>query len=102
MITRERLDQIEKFDSCFPFLVAEKNELVRGYREHLECLSESDKEVALAQACALATYVSEHAKGKMEAAARAFLSLPFAQLISKQLEASRVTKEETPESPRQG
>lgn len=45
-------------------------------------LPESDKDIALGQAVELATYVEEHAKGKMSEAARMFLSVPFAQKIA--------------------
>lgn len=40
-----------------------------------------ETEVALAQAVEFAEYVEQHAKGKMEAAARHFLSMPYAQAL---------------------
>lgn len=53
-----------------------------------EALSESDKDVALAQAVALAEYVVGAAKGSMVERARHFLSAPYAQEISARLAAS--------------
>lgn len=40
-----------------------------------------ETEVALAQAVEFAEYVEQHAKGKMEAASRHFLSMPYAQAL---------------------
>ncbi|HEY9143286.1 MAG TPA: hypothetical protein VIM90_04555 [Arenimonas sp.] len=48
-----------------------------------------DLELAVAQAVEFATYVEEHAKGKMEEAARRFLSMPFAQELAGVLKAGR-------------
>ncbi|HEL4660780.1 TPA: hypothetical protein UN036_000056 [Stenotrophomonas maltophilia] len=53
-----------------------------------EQLSESEKDVALAQAVEFAEYVERQAKGAMVAAAKRFLSLPYAQELSKRLAAS--------------
>lgn len=50
-----------------------------------ELLSESDKDVALAQAVEFAEYVERQAKGEMVKSARKFLSLPYAQEIAKRL-----------------
>jgi hypothetical protein len=50
-----------------------------------EALSESDKDIALAQAVEFAEYVERQAKGEMVKAARKFLSLPYAQEIAKRL-----------------
>lgn len=50
-----------------------------------ETLSESDKDVAVAQAVELAEYVERQAKGTMVDAARKFLSLPYAQEIKARL-----------------
>lgn len=51
----------------------------------LEALSESDKDIALAQAVTFAEYVSEHAKGKMVDAAKHFLSLEYSEEIAARL-----------------
>lgn len=48
-------------------------------------LSESDKDVALAQAVEFAEYVERQAKGAMVDAAKRFLSLPYAQELAKRL-----------------
>lgn len=48
-----------------------------------------DMEVALAQATALAEYVEEHAKGKMEQAAKQFLSNDFAEELRTRLATKR-------------
>lgn len=53
-----------------------------------EALSESDKDVALAQAVEFAEYVERQAKGAMVDAAKRFLSLPYAQELAKRLAAS--------------
>lgn len=50
-----------------------------------EQLSESDKDVALAQAVEFADYVERQAKGAMVDAAKRFLSLPYAQELAKRL-----------------
>lgn len=50
-----------------------------------EPLSESDKDVALAQAVELAEYVERQAKGAMVDAAKRFLSLPYAQELAQRL-----------------
>lgn len=50
-----------------------------------EQLSESDKDVALAQAVEFADYVERQAKGAMVDAAKRFLSLPYAQELVKRL-----------------
>lgn len=50
-----------------------------------EQLSESDKDVALAQAVEFAEYVELKAKGAMVDAAKRFLSLPYAQELAKRL-----------------
>lgn len=50
-----------------------------------EQLSESEKDVALAQAVELAEYVERQAKGAMVDAAKRFLSLPYAQELGKRL-----------------
>lgn len=54
----------------------------------VETLSESDKEVALAQAVELAQYVEKQAKGGMREAAARFLSLSYAQDVAKRLRAA--------------
>jgi hypothetical protein len=77
-------------DSCFPFLVEEKNELCRVYREHAECVR---WDVALAQASVLATYVSEHAKGSMAKAADMFLSTEGAQFVEKRIAVAKMVYE---------
>jgi hypothetical protein len=51
----------------------------------LEELSESDKDIAIAQAVEFAQYVSDHAKGEMVKAAERFLSLPYSQEIADRL-----------------
>lgn len=51
----------------------------------VEALSESDKEVALAQAVELAQYVEKQAKGGMREAAARFLSLSYAQDVAKRI-----------------
>jgi hypothetical protein len=48
-------------------------------------LSDSDKDIALAQAVEFAEYVERQAKGEMVKSARKFLSLPYAQEIAKRL-----------------
>lgn len=50
-----------------------------------EPLSESEKDIALAQAVELAEYVERQAKGAMVDAAKRFLSLPYAQELGKRL-----------------
>lgn len=50
-----------------------------------EPLSESEKDIALAQAVELAEYVERQAKGAMVDAAKRFLSLPYAQELAKRL-----------------
>lgn len=50
-----------------------------------EQLSESEKDVALAQAVEFAEYVERQAKGAMVDAAKRFLSLPYAQELAKRL-----------------
>jgi len=50
-----------------------------------EALSESDKDVALAQAVEFAKYVERQAKGAMVDTAKRFLSLPYAQELAKRL-----------------
>lgn len=47
-----------------------------------ERLSESEKDVAVAQAVGLAEYVERQAKGTMALAAKNYLSLPYAQKIA--------------------
>lgn len=42
-------------------------------------------ELAVAQAVEFAEYVEAHAKGKMEEAARHFLSMPYAQDLKKRI-----------------
>ena len=49
----------------------------------------TELELACAQAVEFATYVEQHAKGKMEEAAKNFLSLPFAQELAVVLKAGR-------------
>lgn len=49
----------------------------------------TELELACAQAVEFATYVEEHAKGKMEAAARRFMSMEFAQELARVLKAGR-------------
>ncbi|NRP03277.1 hypothetical protein [Stenotrophomonas maltophilia] len=51
----------------------------------IEALSESEKDVALAQAVEFAEYVERQAKGAMVDAAKRFLSLPYAQELAKRL-----------------
>ncbi len=63
-------------------LVAEIAALTPHEGQHL---SESDKDVALAQAVEFAEYVERQAKGAMVDAAKRFLSLPYAQELSKRL-----------------
>lgn len=46
-----------------------------------------EMDVAVAQAVEFAEYVEQHAKGKMEEAARRFLSLPYAQDVAARLKA---------------
>ncbi len=53
-----------------------------------ERLSESDKDIALAQAVALAEYVTRQAKGTMAAEAQRFLSLPYSQEVAARLAAA--------------
>lgn len=53
-----------------------------------ETLSESDKDVALAQAVEFAEYVSGAAKGAMVERAKHFLSLPYAQELAKRIAAA--------------
>ncbi|AVH90000.1 hypothetical protein AL480_03800 [Stenotrophomonas maltophilia] len=50
-----------------------------------EPLSESEKDIALAQAVELAEYVERQAKGAIVDAAKRFLSLPYAQELAKRL-----------------
>lgn len=50
-----------------------------------EVLSESEKDVALAQAVEFAEYVERQAKGAMVDAAKRFLSLPYAQELARRL-----------------
>jgi hypothetical protein len=62
-----------------------------------EHLSDTDKEIALAQACELASYVERQAKGAMVEAARRFLSLPYAQQVAARLaRAAEIATQETP------
>lgn len=49
----------------------------------------AELELACAQAVEFATYVEEHAKGKMEEAARRFLSMEFAQELAGVIKAGR-------------
>lgn len=49
----------------------------------------TELELACAQAVEFATYVEEHAKGKMEDAARRFMSMEFAQELAGVLKAGR-------------
>lgn len=51
----------------------------------VETLSESDKEVAMAQAVELAQYVEKNAKGGLREAAARFLSLSYAQDVAQRL-----------------
>lgn len=72
-ISETRLQEIEGQNVAYLITCKEKQELVRGYREHKDC------DVALAQASAFAQYVSDHAKGAMVQAAQKFLSLEAAK-----------------------
>jgi hypothetical protein len=54
----------------------------------LEELSDSDKDVAIAQAVEFAEYVERQARGEMVKAARKFLSLPYSQQIANRLAAA--------------
>lgn len=47
--------------------------------------SESDKDIAVAQAVEFAEYVERQAKGEMAKAAKRFLSLPYSQEIAARL-----------------
>jgi hypothetical protein len=58
----------------------------------MEHLSETDKDVAIAQAVEFAQYVETHAKGGMEKAAKRFLSLLYSQEIAKRLAANPALK----------
>lgn len=49
--------------------------------------SESDKDIAVAQAVEFAEYVERQAKGEMVKAAKRFLSLPYSQEIAARLTA---------------
>lgn len=51
----------------------------------METLSETDKDIALGQAVALAEYVVEAAKGKLAQAAEDFLSVEYARKVQRQL-----------------
>jgi hypothetical protein len=65
----------------------ETRALLHRAADALECeqLSESDKDVALAQAVEFAEYVERQAKGEMVKAAHKFLSLPYSQQIKARL-----------------
>lgn len=54
----------------------------------IEQLSESEKDVALAQAVTFAEYVERQAKGAMVDAAKRFLSLPYSKELAERLAAS--------------
>lgn len=70
-----------------PALLREAAASLRAAPE-VEALSESDKEIALAQAVDLAQYVEKNAKGGMREAAKRFLSLSYAQHVAQRLRAA--------------
>jgi len=70
-----------------PALLREAAASLRAAPE-VEALSESDKEIALAQAVELAQYVEKNAKGGMREAAARFLSLSYAQDVAQRLRAA--------------
>jgi hypothetical protein len=67
------LDKLDKLEAA----IAQS-----GWEEEL---TESDKDVAIAQAVEFAQYVSDAAKGSMVERARHFLSVPYAQQIAARL-----------------
>ncbi len=67
-----------------PALLREAAASLRAAPE-VEALSESDKEIALAQAVELAQYFEKNAKGRMREAATRFLSLSYAQDVAQRL-----------------
>ena len=64
--------------------------LLHRAADALECehLSESDKDVALAQAVEFAEYVERSAKGSMVERAKHYLSLPYSKELQKRLRAT--------------
>ncbi len=58
---------------------------LEGWPSAWEEPSESDKDIAVAQAVEFAEYVERQAKGTMRDAAKRFLSLPYSQEIARRL-----------------
>lgn len=78
LMTRDRCARLRKAADTIRALLAERDALAEG-------LSDTEKNVALAQAVEFAEYVERQAKGAMREAARRFLSLPYSQGVEKRL-----------------